>query len=355
MWKLSLIWTSVVFSLAAEAYEEKCSMSSRTDRLCKKLLVRDHVKRYYASKVLTSAYCQDVWADGDRPAIVCYLRYGEREGEEFRRFGSLRLFRDDSFTASSDELENRAECIRDDSNRTDGYFYHLSEREYDFGRLCPYGWKRTCTEEGITCVSRNGGFENQPFHARNQIPALRNDSTWSPVALQVSTGLYYTPKEEFVPVIRGEVICITTWTELNAEIGGHRCHAITDRGCERVRNPFCFVVSGSPGNRFRIRHRFRLARDEELRADLEGGAYCARYMPFAYTYCAHSIANEASAIDESWGGRHSTTEFVFHFLIQRIKIEIPTVKKTAIRVIGFTIFTILSSLLYNIVANRISF
>jgi len=269
------------FPLTLEAYEVKCH-SFKNNSICKILVTRDHVKRYYSSKVLDSAYCQDVWCSNRQPAIVCYVQYGEREEREFRRFEGLRLFYNGSYTAVSDELhfENRTECIRDSGNRTKNYFHDLSEREYDFRRLCPYGWKRTCTKEGITCISRDGSFENQQFFARNQIPRLRNDSAWSPIALQVSTGFYYTPKE-IVPVEQGEVICIMSWTELNAKMNTYRCHVISNYGCEKVWNSFCFIISGSPGNRFRIQYHFQVVRDERLYSDLKRGTYCINYMPFA--------------------------------------------------------------------------
>ena len=78
-------------------------------------------------------------------------------------------------------------------------------------------------------------------------------------------------------------------------------------------------------------------------------------MPFAYTYCTRSTVNEAFMIDESWGGRHKTTAFVFHFFIQRLRIDVPMAKETWIRVIGLTIFAIHFILLYNIVKKGISF
>ena len=343
------------FPLIIETYEVKC-FSFKNNSICKKLVTRDYVKKYYSSKVLVSAYCQDVWCSNRQPAIVCYTHYSEREEREFHRFGGLRLFYNGTYTAVSDELntENHMKCIRYSETRRENYFHDLSERDYDFWRLCPYGWKRTCTKEGITCISRAGGFENQRFFMRHQIPRLRNDSVWSPIALQVSSGLYYTPKE-IVPVIQGEVICIMSWTELNAKMNNYRCHVISDYGCEKVRNSFCFIISGSPGNRFRIRYHFQVVRDEALYSDLKRGTYCLNYMPFAYSYCTRSISDASNIIDKSWGGHHKTTGFVFNFLIQRIKIEVPLVKETAIQIIGLTIFTILFFLLYHIIERRISF
>ena len=338
-----------------KAYEEEC-LVSKNNRLCKKLRVRNYVKKYYASKVIDSAYCQDVWSNTHRPAIVCFEQFGEREEEDYLRFKGMKLFDNGIYTAYLDKLDvkNSTECLRDSTNEVERYFYNLSETEYDFWRLCPYGWKRSCTKEGITCISRDGGFENQRFFTQNQIPMLRNDSTWLPIALQVSTGLYYTSKET-VPVTQGEVICIMSWTELNAKINTYRCHAISSYGCEKVQNSFCFTISGSPGNRFRIQYNFELVRDKALDADLIGGVYCLNYMPFAYTYCTRSTVNEAFMIDESWGGRHKTTAFVFHFFIQRLRIDVPMAKETWIRVIGLTIFAIHFILLYNIVKKGISF
>lgn len=221
-----------------KAYEEEC-LVSKNNRLCKKLRVRNYVKKYYASKVIDSAYCQDVWSNTHRPAIVCFEQFGEREGEDYLRFKGMKLFGNGIYTAYLDKLDvkNSTECLRDSTNEVERYFYNLSETEYDFWRLCPYGWKRSCTKEGITCISRDGGFENQRFFTQNQIPMLRNDSTWLPIALQVSTGLYYTSKET-VPVTQGEIICIMPWTELNAKINTYRCHAIVPTDARKSKIPF---------------------------------------------------------------------------------------------------------------------
>ena len=352
------IWISTtiqILSFTTDAYIEKCILSENT-RLCKKLYIQDYVgKIYYIKKVLHLTYCQDIWSTNRQPAIICYEQYGEREREEYSHFNEMRLFKNGIYTTFYEKLGFQTKCVENKTIEVNQYFYNLSETDYDFWRLCPYGWKRSCTKEGITCISRNGGFENQRFYTRNQIPILRNESTWLPIALQVSTGLYYTSKE-IVPVIQDEVICIMPWTELNAQMNNYRCHDINNYGCEQARNSFCFKISGNPGNRFRIKYNFELIQDKALITDIVTGVYCLDYMPFAYIYCMHSTTyNETFMIDESWGGRHKTIDFMFHFLIQRLEIEVPTTKKIGIRIIGLTIFAILFSLLYIIIKNGISF